>query len=59
MNTDTHQIDSYESTMDTLACELMEHVSPETAELYYIFSRALQADLRAKFGNVFQNFLID
>jgi hypothetical protein len=56
MNTDTQQIDNYESTLDSVACELMLHATPETKELYYIFSRALQADLRAKFGDVFDNF---
>ena len=42
--------------LDTVACELIQHATPETAELYYIFSRALQSDLRAKFGDVFENF---
>jgi len=58
MNTDTQQIGDYESTLDSVACELMLHATPETKELYYIFSRALQADLRAKFGDIFDNFKI-
>ena len=49
-------IDQLESTLDSVACELLQHATPETAELYYIFSRALQSDLRAKFGDVFENF---
>jgi len=49
-------IDQLESMLDTVACELIQHATPETAELYYIFSRALQSDLRAKFGDVFENF---
>ena len=46
-----------ESTLDTCACELLDHATPETGELWSAFSRALQADLRAKFGeDVFENF---
>jgi hypothetical protein len=58
MDTDTQiqQIHDYESSMDSSACELIQHSTDETKELYYIFSRALQADLRAKFGDVFENF---
>jgi hypothetical protein len=52
----TIQIHDYESTLDSVACELMLHATPETKGLYYAFSRALQSDLRAKFGDVFENF---
>lgn len=58
MDTDTQiqQIHDYESSLDTVACELLQYVTSETKELYYAFSEALQADLRAKFGDVFENF---
>ena len=52
------EIGGYESSLDTVACELLQYVTPETKELYYAFSKALQSDLRAKFGDVFENFLI-
>ena len=52
----TQQIHGYESSLDTIACELLQYVTPETKELYYAFSKALQSDLRAKFGDVFENF---
>jgi len=52
----TQQISGYESSLDTIACELLQYVTPETKELYYAFSKALQSDLRAKFGDVFENF---
>lgn len=51
-----YDIDYYESSMDSTACELIQHSTDKTKELYYIFSKALQADLRAKFGDVFKNF---
>lgn len=52
------EIGNYESSLDTIACELLQYVSGETKELYYAFSKALQSDLREKFGNVFENFLV-
>jgi hypothetical protein len=52
------EIGNYESSLDTVACELLQYVTPETKELYYAFSKALQFDLREKFGNVFENFLV-
>ena len=45
-----------ESTIDTVACELIEHLTADTACLWIAFSKAMQADLRAKFGDVFENF---
>ena len=51
------EIGGYESSLDTVACELLQYVTPETKELYYVFSEALQSDLREKFGDVFENFL--
>ncbi len=52
----TQEISGYESSLDTIACELLQYVTPETKELYYAFSKALQSDLRGKFGDVFENF---
>ncbi len=52
----TGLIADYESSLDTTACELLTHATAETKDLYYTFSRSLQADLRAKFGDVFENF---
>jgi hypothetical protein len=51
------EISYNESSLDTIASELLQYVTPETKELYYAFSKALQSDLRAKFGDVFKNFL--
>lgn len=46
-----------ESTIDTVACELLDHLTSETASLWIAFSKAMQADLKAKFGDdVFLNF---
>lgn len=46
-----------ESTIDTVACELCDHLTSETASLWTAFSKAMQADLKAKFGDdVFLNF---
>jgi hypothetical protein len=42
--------------MDTVASELLGFAEPKTADLYYLFRDSLQEDLRAKFGNVFENF---
>ena len=58
MNTDQQirDIHDYESALDAAACELLLHAAPETEKLYHSFSRALQSDLRTKFGDVFDNF---
>lgn len=40
-----------ESTIDNIACELLDHLTPETASLWIAFSKAMQADLKAKFGD--------
>ena len=63
MNNETQQtvslqhIASLESTLDTVACELLDYLTPETAYLWAAFSDAMQADLKAKFGeDVFLNF---
>lgn len=63
MNNETQQTVSVqhiallESTIDTVACELIEHLTPDTACLWIAFSKAMQADLKAKFGDdVFLNF---
>lgn len=46
-----------ESTIDTVACELLDYLTPETISLWITFSKAMQADLKAKFGDdVFLNF---
>jgi hypothetical protein len=56
MNPDTSQIEEHESMLDTIACELLQHATPVTAEHYYVFLKSLHADLREKFGDVFENF---
>lgn len=63
MNNETEQTVSVqhiallESTIDTVACELLDYLTPETISLWIAFSKAMQADLKAKFGDdVFLNF---
>jgi hypothetical protein len=57
MNPNIQQIALLESTLDTVANELLDHLTAETASLWIAFSKAMQADLRAKYGeDVFLNF---
>jgi len=56
MNNEIQLISDCESSMDTVASELLGFAEPKTADLYYLFRDSLQEDLRAKFGNVFENF---
>jgi hypothetical protein len=53
---DLQHIASLESTIDTVACELLDHLTEETAYLWAAFSNAMQADLKAKFGDAFESF---
>lgn len=50
------EIAQSESVLDSIAGELLQHATPQTAELYRDFLRSLQNDLREKFGDVFENF---
>ncbi len=53
---DIELLGQYESTLDSVAMELIAYATDETKGKYYEFRAALQADLRAKFGDVFGNF---
>jgi len=58
MNTDTQiqQIHDLESSLDSCAHELICHLTSDTKAKWYAFSEAMHEDLRAKFGDVFENF---
>jgi hypothetical protein len=56
MKTNTQEIANLESCMDSAAGELFAHATPETKAAWHVFSEAIQTDLRAKFGDVFENF---
>lgn len=58
MNTDTQiqQIHDLESSLDSCAHELICHLTSDTKAKWYAFSESMHEDLRAKFGDVFENF---
>lgn len=56
MNTNIQEIADLESSMDSAAGELLAHATFETKTAWHVFSKAIQTDLRTKFGDVFDNF---
>jgi hypothetical protein len=56
MNNEIQQIHDCESSLDCSAHELLCHLTSDTKAKWYEFSEAMHEDLRAKFGDVFDNF---
>ena len=56
MNNETQLIANHESVVDSCAHELLCHLTSDTKAKWYEFSEAMHEDLRAKFGDVFENF---